>query len=71
MKDYDKKKGKLRVKKKTEPVMFYEVVRIKEKVFSNQRKENKIKVSRRQFFKGLGATIGMVGLHNVLKGDIR
>ncbi len=27
-------------------------------------------VSRRQFFKGLGATIGMVGLHGFLKGEI-
>lgn len=26
-------------------------------------------VSRRQFFKGLGATIGMVGLHSVIKGN--
>jgi len=29
-----------------------------------------MKVSRRQFFKGLGATIGMVGLHGFLKGEI-
>jgi len=27
-------------------------------------------VSRRQFFKGVGAAIGMVGLHGFLKGDI-
>jgi len=29
-----------------------------------------MKVSRRQFFKGLGATIGMVGLHSFLKGEM-
>lgn len=29
-----------------------------------------MKVSRRQFFKGLGAAIGMVGLHGFLKGEI-
>jgi len=27
-------------------------------------------VSRRQFFKGLGAAIGMVGLHGFFKGEI-
>ena len=29
-----------------------------------------MKVSRRQFFKGLGAAVGMVGLHGFLKGEI-
>jgi L-ascorbate metabolism protein UlaG (beta-lactamase superfamily) len=29
-----------------------------------------MRVSRRQFFKGLGAAIGMVGLHSLLKADI-
>ena len=29
-----------------------------------------MRVSRRQFFKGLGAAIGMVGLHSLLKAEI-
>ena len=33
-------------------------------------KEQTMKISRRQFFKGLGATIGMVGLHRFFTGEI-
>ena len=34
-------------------------------------KENIMNISRRQFFKGVGATLGMVGFHRFFTGETR